>query len=579
MQSTRILLLTIVLFLASCDTQQQEMALATDQQPAVHEEGLISDKAMVVSAHPLASEVGLDILRQGGNAYDAAIAVQFALAVVYPQAGNLGGGGFAVYRTATGEIGSLDFREKAPLAAHKDVYLREDGSVKEGQSLLGHLAVGVPGTVDGMFKLHEKMGSLPMEQLLDPAIRLAEDGFAATQAFASLLNKYQPDIQPLNPDAIHLYPNADHVWQLGDTLKQPDLAATLSRIRKEGRKGFYEGETAALIVAEMQENEGLITQEDLDKYESVWRKPVTGSYGKYRLISMPPPSSGGVALVQLMKSIEPYPIAEWGHNSAKTVHVMAELKRRVYADRATHLGDPDFYSVPVDTLLSKHYLRNRMVNIRPDKVTPSEEIKKGDVEVVESIETTHFSIVDQEGNAVSITTTLNGYFGSKVIVSNAGFFLNNEMDDFSIKPGTPNQFGLVGGEANAIAAEKRMLSSMTPTILEKDGKLFMVLGSPGGSTIITTVFQTILNVVEHNMNMQEAVNAPRFHHQWLPDRIMMEKTPLPQNTVQELVELGHEFEQRDGALGKVSAILVRWDGKLEGAADYTRSEDAAVRGM
>ena len=569
-----------LLWLIACNAPEESAPEeAATAAASTKKEGLIADNAMVVTAHPIASEVGLEIIRQGGNAYDAGIAVQFALAVVYPRAGNLGGGGFAVYRKADGEAGALDFREKAPIAATANLYQDEKGEVMRNKSLLGHLAVGVPGTVDGAFKMHEKLGKLPMEELIQPAIRLASEGFRVTETLANLLNGYKSTIMELNPDASHIYPDSSKVWEVGDTLRQLDLAATLSRIQLNGRKGFYEGPTADLIVEEMEEGNGLITYEDLKKYESVWREPITGNYQEYKVISMPPPSSGGVALMQLLKSIEPYPIAEWGHNSVKTVHVMTELERRVYADRATYLGDPDFYDVPVDSLLSHAYLRNRMSDIRPDKITPSSEIKEGEVDVIESVQTTHFSIVDTAGNALSVTTTLNGYFGSKVIVGGAGFFLNNEMDDFSAKPGVPNQFGLIGGEANAIAPQKRMLSSMTPTILEKDGKLFMVLGSPGGSTIITSVFQTILNVVEHDMNMQQAVNARRVHHQWLPDRIIMEANPLPADTVEALEALGHQFETRDGAIGKLSAILIHWDGKIEGAGDYTRAQDTTPLGF
>ncbi len=535
--------------------------------------GTISKNGMVVAAHPLAAQVGADILKQGGNAFDATIAVMFVMAVVYPEAGNIGGGGFVVYHGDDGDKGSLDFREKAPLSADKDMYLYENGEVIPRQSLEGHKAAGVPGAVDGMVTLHEKKGSMPWSALVQPAVELAQ-GFKLTPRGAYTINRAQDVFRKYNDSETCPFIAPDSIFEEGVTFVQSDLAKTLERIRDNGRAGFYEGPTAALIIEEMKDGSGgYITQADLDKYASVWREPLVGKYRGYEVISMPPPSSGGVALLQLLHSIEDFDLTQMVHNSKDMVHLMVELEKRVYADRATFLGDEDFYPVPKEMLLSDAYLEDRMKDITMANATPSQKIKEGEVEIIESIETTHFSVVDKDGNAVSLTTTINSYFGCKVMVDGAGFFLNNEMDDFSVKPGVPNQFGLVGSEANAIAPEKRMLSSMTPTILAKDGKTELILGSPGGSTIITSVFQTILNVVDFGMGMQEAVNAKRVHHQWLPDRILMEKDALDATAKEALISLGHELTERNG-IGRVDAIL-RTDDGWEGGAD-PRGEDKAV---
>ena len=542
----------------------------------IHDErlrGQVSANGMVSSAHPAATEIGVTILKQGGNAYDAAVAVHFALAVSYPNAGNIGGGGFLVYRKSNGEIGSLDFREKAPLAAHRDMYLDINAEVIDNLSTLGHLAVGVPGSVDGMIKIHQKLGSMPFRELIEPAIQLALNGVVLTARTAANLNNHQQDFIKSNNHIPYLVGDSD--WSRGDTLFHKELAATLTRIRDNGRAGFYAGTTAQLIVDEMEKGNGIITKEDLAMYQSVWRKPVVGSYKSYRVIGIPPPSSGGVALMQLLKGAESYDIRNWGFNSTRTIHVMTELERRVYADRATYLGDPDFYQVPTDKLISDNYLKERYSDIDLSVKTSSQAIKQGSVNIIESMETTHFSIVDANGNAAAITTTLNGGYGSKVMVEGGGFLLNNEMDDFSVKPGVPNMFGLVGYEANAIGPQKRMLSSMTPTILEKNHSLFMVVGTPGGSTIITSVFQTILNVIEHNMTMQEAVNAKKVHHQWLPDQVLYESNAFDSITLSELEQMGHLLKLRDG-IGRMDAILVLEDGRLEGAADYTRGDNTAM---
>ncbi|MGB3849187.1 MAG: gamma-glutamyltransferase [Tunicatimonas sp.] len=561
-------LLFLSLLVTVCCTQQGMKEVPLD--PLV---GVIADSAMVVSAHPLASQVGLDILQQGGNAVDAAIGVQFALAVVFPVAGNIGGGGFMVIREAEGLTDCLDYREKAPLAATRNMYLDEDGNVVEDLSTRGHLAAGVPGSVAGMFRAHEKYGSLPMEQLIQPAIDLAAQGFELTEKEAENLNGNQENFTQYNPvpPAFFL---SEAGWQAGDTIVMTDLARTLTLIRDQGQAGFYEGETADKIVAEMERGNGIITHEDLQSYQAKFRPPVTVQYDSFRIISMPPPSSGGIALAQLLNSVAPYPVADMGHNTAPTVHLMAEAERRVYADRATHLGDPDFHPVPQAKLLEKAYSAARMKSFLTDEATPSSAVSAGSPAPVESSETTHFSVVDAAGNAVSVTTTLNGGYGSKVVVAGAGFLLNNEMDDFSIKPGFPNMFGLVGGEANAIVPEKRMLSSMTPTIVEKNDELYMVVGTPGGSTIITSVFQTFLNVVEHGMGMQAAVTAKRFHHQWRPDTIFTENEAFTPAVTQQLEAMGHAVMER-GNIGRVDAILVLPGGNLEGGAD-PRGDDTAV---
>lgn len=527
---------------------------------------------VVVTAHPEASKVGVEILKKGGNAIDASVAVQFALAVVYPNAGNIGGGGFLVYRDAKGKTDALDYREKAPLKATEDMYWDKDGNAITDLSLYGQFAAGVPGTVDGMVKAHEKYGKLNWKELVQPAIDLAQKGFKITKQQASeLTNKYD-DFVKYNSKINALTAKAS--WKEGDLLVQKELANTLKLIQQKGRAGFYEGKTADLIVKEMKRGNGIISHEDLKQYQSVWRTPVSGNYKGLKVISMPPPSSGGIALVSLFQSIEDYPIHKWGFQADSTMQVMVEAERRVYADRAEHLGDPDFIKVPQKQLLDKSYNVNRMKDFSFDKATPSSAIKAGEIFGKESMETTHYVIVDKEGNAASVTTTLNNSYGSLVVVEGAGFLLNDEMDDFSVKPGTPNLYGLVGGKANAIEPSKRMLSSMTPSILEKDGKLFMVVGTPGGSTIITSVFQAIINVVDFGMTMQEAVAAPRFHHQWLPDQIDYEPNAISENVRESLKQKGYVLKERK-PYGRVDGILVNTDGTYQAGAD-PRGDDKAI---
>ncbi|GAB3928187.1 gamma-glutamyltransferase [Larkinella terrae] len=530
---------------------------------------------MVASAHPEASKVGVAILKAGGNAVDAAVAVQFALAVVYPGAGNIGGGGFMVYRDKTGQAYTLDYREKGPEKAHKDMYLDSAQNVIPRLSITGHLASGVPGSVDGMVEAHRRFGKLPWTQVLQPAIDLAEKGVALTEREALGLNRTKKSFLQVNPDKRYFMKADTADWKTGELLIQKDLGQTLRRIQAQGRAGFYEGETARLLAAEMQRGGGIITENDLKNYHAVWRDPLVGSFRDYKIITMPPTSSGGVALLQLLRLVEPYPLRRWGWNSDSTAQVMIEAERRVYADRAKFLGDPDFVKVPTAQLIDKAYLQTRWSDFTFARATDSQNIKGGMLPGYESLETTHFSVVDQEGNAVSITTTLNGGYGSRVVVNGAGFLMNNEMDDFSIKPGVPNMFGLIGNQANAIAPGKRMLSSMTPTIVEQNGSLYMVVGTPGGSTIITSVYQTILNVLEFGMSMQQSVNALKFHHQWLPDKTTFEEGAFSEETVRKLQSRGYILEQLTNSLGRMDCILRRPDGTLEGASD-PRADNTSV---
>lgn len=579
-----LLLLLLATSLTTCKTQLPNTKVSQSQGVYQYKDenartnpffsdrvGVIGRSGMVASAHPEASQVGLNILKAGGNAVDAAVAVQFALAVVYPGAGNIGGGGFMVYRGSDGKAYSLDYREKAPGAATKDMYLDAAGNPITRLSIDGHLASGVPGSVDGMVEAHKRFGKLPWAQVLQPAVELAANGWLLTNRDALGLNRIKEELLSINPGKTYFLKSdvaTDTTsWHKGDRLVQTDLAKTLQRIQAQGRAGFYEGETARLLAEEMKRGQGIITEEDLKNYHAVWRDPIQATYKEYNVITMPPTSSGGVALLQMMRFTEPFPLRKWGWNRDSTAQVMIEAERRVYADRAKFLGDPDFVKVPVRELISPEYLRNRWTSFSWAKATNSNDLKGGNLPGYESLETTHFSIVDKDGNAVSITTTLNGGYGSRVVVGGAGFFMNNEMDDFSVKPGVPNMFGLIGNQANAIAPGKRMLSSMTPTILEKNDRLFMVVGTPGGSTIMTSVYQTILNVIEHGMTMQQAVNALKFHHQWLPDKTIFENGAFSESTIDYLKSRGYVLEKLTNTLGRMDCVLVRPDGSYEGASD------------
>ena len=568
MKKTHLLLsLCILLCFWQCDSPKKEISQSTT--PVM---GLISQKAMVVSAREEASRIGSEIMQQGGNAFDAMVATEMALAVCYPNAGNLGGGGFMVYRTHQGEVGALDYREKAPLGANRDMFLDENKKYLQDKSKTGGLAVGVPGTIAGIFKAHKRFGSLPMQTILRPVILLAKNGFKITEKQAKQFNDYSGVFKQVNQEN-SIYTKK---FKPGDVFKNEALANTLQQISDNGRSAFYQGDIAKTLVAFLQKNGGIVSLKDLDNYQAIWREPIVFNYKDLRIISMSPPSSGGICMAQILKTTANYPIAQYGHNTTKTTQVLTEAQRRAYADRSHYLGDPDFIDIPVDSLLSDAYLKGRMDSFSFEGATPSKELTHGAISQAESTETTHYSIIDSYGNAIAVTTTLNASFGSKLYNKKLGFFLNNEMDDFSAKPGTPNLFGLIGGDANAIAPQKRMLSSMTPTLVEKDNKLWMTLGTPGGSTIITSVLQTILNVYEFNMSMQQAVNAPRFHHQWLPDIVKVEATSFDAKTIKELENKGYVVDYKNASsIGRVDAILVLSDGSLEGGADK-RGDDTAV---
>ena len=527
-----------------------------------------STHGAVVSAHPLASRAGVSVLEEGGNAVDAAIATQLALAVVYPAAGNIGGGGFMVAHLAGGKNLALDFRERAPEKATRDMYLDASGNPQPNLSQNGHLAAGVPGTVAGLFA-ELKYAKLPFSKLVQPAIDLAEKGFVITATEARDLNATQGEFKKYNTVMPVFVKEGG--WKAGDTLLQKDLAGTLRRIRDMGAKGFYEGETARLITEEMQRGKGIITAGDLAQYTAKEREPSVFPYKGFTVVTMPLPGSGGVVLQQMLKMAETLPLNSYGFESVRSVHWMTEIERLAYADRAKYLGDRDFYKVPVKTLTSPAYLQKRMESIDSGKAGSSKDIQAGMITSL-SEETTHLDVYDQEGNAVAITTTLNGGYGSKVVVAGAGFLLNNEMDDFSIKPGIPNMYGAVGAEANAIVPGKRMLSSMTPTVVLNGDKVYLVVGTPGGTTITTSVFQTLVDILEFGMNTEDAVNLPKFHHQWLPDEIYVE-TGFPADVRGQLEKMGYKVRQR-GAIGRTEVIKVLPDGKIEGVADH-RGEDTA----
>ncbi len=555
--------LTITLLCVSCKVAQLPIY--------DFEKSITVSEAGISTAHPEATQIGYDILKKGGNAVDAAIATQFALAVCYPVAGNIGGGGFMVYRDKNGFSTTLDFREMAPSKAFPDMYLDENGDAISELSRAGHLACGVPGSVGGMWEAFQKYSALKdWKALVQPSVDLANKGFKITEAQANKFNNRKDEFKKYNtsPNAF----NSDKIWKPGDKLVQKDLGNTMAAIRDNGRAGFYQGWVADKIVDEMNRGNGIISHDDLKNYTAIWRDPVIGEYKDLKIISMPPPSSGGVFLVQMLDMIEPYNIGNYGLQSKEAVHLIVESERRAYADRATHLGDMDFYPVPLDDLMDQEYIHERMSDFDPTSATNSDEIMAGDF--VESEQTTHFSIVDAAGNAVSITTTINTAYGNKVVVGGAGFFLNNEMDDFSAKPGVPNFFGLLGAEANKVEPGKRMLSSMTPTIVEQDGKLKLVVGTPGGSTIITSVYQTILNIFDFGLSPNEAVQQARFHHQWKPNLVFHEGDCLSDEVKKSLTDMGHELKKR-GNIGRVEVIYVNDNGSLDVVADK-RGDDHAM---
>ena len=547
------LLLLLAIFAVSCSSQE-------------------TTKGAVVSARAEASKIGVAVMQQGGTAFDAMIATDLALAVCYPNAGNLAGGGFLVFRKADGEVGTLDYREKAPMTATRDLYLDDDGNVIPGKSRFGGLAVGVPGTVAGLYKIHERFGTIPWKDLVQPAIDLATNGYLVTKKQAASFNSNRKNFIKMNGEKTFYAQD----FMEGDRVINLAIAKTLSLISTMGKDGFYTGTVAESIVKSVNKTGGILTLEDLAAYSPVWRDPIKFKYKDLTVFSMAPPSSGGICLGQMLKMIEPYPIREYGHNSLEAMQVIVEAERRSYADRSQYLGDPDFVYIPEEGLLDSDYLMGRMESFSFNRATPSTEVSPGNVIWKESEETTHYSIVDPMGNAIAVTTTLNGGYGSEVYVEEGGFFLNNEMDDFSSKPGVPNMFGLIGSEANSIAPQKRMLSSMTPTIVEKNGALSMVVGTPGGSTIITSVLQTILNVYEFDMDMQNAVNAARFHHQWLPDAVILEPEMFDSVLIDNLNDKGYNIkEQYSRIIGRVDAIFIDDKKQISTGAD-PRGDDTAI---
>lgn len=564
--------LAIIIFTYTCCTTSTAQGIGKkikiDPYHYTSRKDATGSNGLVACAHPLAAKVGLDILEQGGNAVDAAIAVQLTLAVVYPGAGNIGGGGFMVLHTKNGQAVTIDYRETAPAKATENMYVdKKTGKANTRLSQSGHLAVGVPGTVAGIFT-SLKYAKLPFKTLIKPAIQLAEKGFVITGREAENLNANQQNFDRNNTTLPVFFKKSG--WKAGDTLVQRELAKTLMRIRDEGQRGFYEGETARLIVNEMERGDGIISLADLKNYKAKERTAIQFTYKGHQIITMPPPSSGGILMEQMLKMLEGRPLAQYGFQTVRSVQLITEVERRAYADRAEHLGDPDFYNVPVKGLVAPAYIKQRMADYDSTKASASTDIKAGMPK--ESEQTTHISIWDKEGNCVSLTTTLNGGYGSKTVVAGAGFLLNNEMDDFSVQPGVPNMYGAIGGAANAIAPGKRMLSSMTPAIVLKNGKPFMVVGTPGGTTIITSVLQNIINVIDYHMNAHDAVNKPKFHHQWQPDLIDVEKD-FPLAIRQQLEAMGYKINERT-AWSRTELILLKPNGSFEAAADE-RGDDAA----
>ncbi|MDQ0594732.1 gamma-glutamyltranspeptidase/glutathione hydrolase [Chryseobacterium ginsenosidimutans] len=557
------IIIPIILFSHSVSAQYTDFNIVKEVK--------VKNKGVIVSAHPLASEAGAKILKIGGNAYDAVVATQYALAVVYPQAGNIGGGGFLVGVKNNGEKFTLDYRETAPQKATHDMYIEKNGKANTDLSQNGRLAIGVPGSIAGFFATL-KYCKLPMDQLIQPAIDLAEKGFAITEQEADLLNASKEYFQKHNQSSSVFVKNTP--WKAGDILVQKELAETLKLIQKQGLKGFYEGKTAELLVSEMKKGNGIITLEDLKNYKVAERKALEFNYKGNNVVSMPLPSSGGILLAQMLKMAGYENLEKYQQNSIKAVQIMIEAERRAFADRAEYMGDPDFINDKTSYLISDEYLKNRWKSFSFSKATPSSEVGKIIKQPKESTETTHISVIDKDGNAAAVTTTLNGLYGSKVVVSGAGFFLNNEMDDFSIKPGVPNMFGAIGGEANSIQPNKRMLSSMTPTIVLKNGKPYMVVGTPGGTTIPTSVYQSIVDIIDFKLNTNITVNSPKFHHQWLPESVAFEKD-FPETTIQSLEKLGYKTEKWN-QIGRTEMILIDDNGNIHAVADGRGDDSVAV---
>ena len=564
-----VLFSVLIIFLGTASAQGQ-VILAGDRSVPVE-----AKNGMVVTSHTLATEVALAVLKKGGNAIDAAVTAGFALAVTQPRSGNIGGGGFMLISSEKKkDVVAIDYREKAPAGATKDMFLGKDGNVDQALSRFSHISAGVPGTVAGLALALEKYGTISLADSLAPAIELAEKGFVVTPRFSKGVKSKQKRLFKFESGKKKFLKPDGSFYEPGDIYIQSDLAETLKRIAQDGIKGFYEGKTAEMIVAEMQRGKGLITIEDLRNYKPGIRKPVQGTYRGYDIYSMSPPSSGGAHIIQILNTLEKYPIGNLGHNSAKTIHLMAEAMKRAYADRSKYLGDSDFVDVPLSGIISKKYAASLRAGIDPNFASNSKDILPGNPMDFESNETTHFSIVDKFGNAVSNTYTINFSYGSGIVVEGAGFLLNNEMDDFSAKPGVPNAYGLIGGEANKIEPNKRMLSSMSPTVVMKNGKNFLVAGSPGGSRIITTTLQVIMNVIDHGLNVQAAVNAPRIHHQWLPDEIRIEEGISP-DTLRLLEAMGHTVNEKS-SMGAIQSIMIAEDGTMYGGADPRRSTSAAM---
>nr|WP_310608375.1 gamma-glutamyltransferase [Buttiauxella brennerae] len=531
-----------------------------------------AENGMVASQDSLATQVGVDILKQGGNAVDAAVAVGFALAVTHPQAGNIGGGGFMMLRTKDGKTTAIDFREMAPEKASRDMFLDAQGNADSKKSLTSHLASGTPGTVAGFSMALEKYGTLPLNKVIQPAIKLAQDGFTVNDALAEDLKVYGAEVIPNHPNSKAIFWKADgEPLQKGDKLVQTNLAKSLEMIAENGPDAFYKGAIADQIADEMAKNGGLISKADLANYKAVERAPISGDYRGYQIFSMPPPSSGGIHIVEILNILENFDLGKYGFGSADAMQLTAEAEKYAYADRSEYLGDPDFVKVPWQALTNKTYAKSLAEQIDINKARPSSEIKPGKLAPYESNQTTHFSVVDKDGNAVAVTYTLNTVFGTGIVAGNTGILMNNQMDDFSAKPGVPNVYGLVGGDANAVGPYKRPLSSMSPTIVVKDGKTWLVTGSPGGSRIITTVLQMVMNTIDYGMNVAEATNAPRFHHQWLPDELRVEKGFSP-DTLKLLQDKGQNVKVKE-AMGSTQSIMVAPGGTLYGASDPRSVDD------